>query len=309
MSFSIENYNENYLDGIIGLYNAETAFEPYIAIFNANRFIQLVQKKSYFDPKGLFVAVESGKIVGWIHACIAPGSEPHHKPENKVPQIRMLIFPKHKIKVGYALVFEANTWLRTSGQKKFLAIHAQEGYPFYRGLWLGSEPMGMSAMPHVQLALESGGYKNTQESIMMTAKIDQMPSEFRSEVNLEFITSPTSMAHAPMRESWIGFEPMTTSAILKDETIGTIGWVIIPYLTERLGALCLNIWSMGVNEKYRQKGVASALVSYILRKGYESGAKFASVSTQLWNVPAQKTYSKLGFVPYQLTIGRTFELE
>lgn len=309
MSLSIENYDRKYLDGMIEVYNAETAFEPYIAMLNPDRFIELVEKKSYFDPKGLFVAIESGKIVGWIHACIAPGSEPHHKPENRVPQIRMIIYPRDKIKVGYILVSEANNWLKISGQKKFLAIHAQEGYPFYRGLWLGGEPMGMSAMPHVQLALESGGYKNTQESIMMTIKINELPNEFRSEVRLEFITSLANIAHSPMRESWIGFEPMTTRAVIKDETIGSIGWVIIPYLTERLGALCLNIWSMGVNEKYRQKGIATALVSYVLRKGYDLGARFASVSTQLWNMPAQKTYAKLGFIPYQLTIGRTLEFK
>ncbi len=309
MSISIETYDEKYLDNITRLYNTETAFEPYIAPFNPDRFIKLVVRKSYFNPKGLFVALESGEIIGWIHACIAPGSEPHHKPENKIPQIRMLIYPRDKIKIGHILVSEANTWLKTSGQKKFLAIHAQEGYPFYRGLWLGGEPMGMSAMPHVQLALESGGYKNTQESIMMTIKIEQPPSEFRSEISLEFITSLTNMAHSPMRESWIGFEPMTTKAIRKDETIGIIGWVIIPYLVERLGAPCVNIWSMGVNEAYRQKGVATALVSYVLRKGFELGSRFASVSTQLWNMPAQRTYAKLGFVPYQITIGRTLEFK
>lgn len=307
MNFSIENYDRKYLDGMIEIYNKETAFEPYIAPLNPNRFIELVEKKSYFDPTGLFIAIESGEIVGWIHACIAPGSERHHKPENKIPQIRMLIYRREKIKVGHALVSEANNWLMQSDQKKFLALHAQEGYPFYRGIWLGGEPMGMSAMPHVQLALEFGGYKNTQESIMMTAKIDQLPNIYNSEVNLEFITSSTNMAHSPMRESWIGFEPMTTTAVLKDETIGSIGWVIIPYLAERLGAPCLNIWSMGVSEPYRQKGVATALVSYVMKTGYELNARFASVSTQLWNIPAQKTYAKLGFIPYQLTIGRTFE--
>ncbi|MGB9595073.1 MAG: hypothetical protein ACPL7B_02225 [Candidatus Poribacteria bacterium] len=46
-----------------------------------------------------------------------------------------------------------------------------------------------------------------------------------------------------------------------------------------------------------------------MRKGYELGARFASVLIQLWNIPAQKTYAKLGFIPYQLTIGRTVEFK
>ncbi|MGB9595074.1 MAG: hypothetical protein ACPL7B_02230 [Candidatus Poribacteria bacterium] len=63
MSFSIENYNRKYLYGMIEVYNAETTFEPYIAMLNPDRFIELVENKSSFDPKGLFVAIESGKIV------------------------------------------------------------------------------------------------------------------------------------------------------------------------------------------------------------------------------------------------------
>ena len=75
MSFSIRNYDRTYLEGITALYNAETDFEPHIAPLTPERFIELVESKSYFDPEGLFVAMEKDKVVGWIHACVAPGSE------------------------------------------------------------------------------------------------------------------------------------------------------------------------------------------------------------------------------------------
>ncbi|MDQ1327909.1 MAG: family N-acetyltransferase [Candidatus Poribacteria bacterium] len=308
MSLSIENYDRKHLEGMTELYNAETAFEPYIAPLNPELFIELVEKKSYFDPTGLFIAIESGRIVGWVHACLASGSESWHNPENKVPHIKMLIYPNNRIKVGHTLVSEANTWLKKSGQSKFLAIHAEVGYPFYRGLWLGGEPMGASAMPHVQLAFESGGYKNTQESIFMTADMNQPPKEISADAKLEFVVSKANMAHKPMQESWIGFEPMRIKALIGNETAGSIGWVIIPYVAERLGAPCMNIWSLGVNESHRRKGIASALVSHTMIQSYKLGARFASVATQFWNIPAYMTYAKLGFIPYQLVIGRTLLL-
>lgn len=308
MSFSIENYDRKYLDAMTELYNAETAFEPYIAPLNSERFIDLVEKKSYFDPSGLFIAIESGKVTGWVHACVASGSEAWHNPDNKVPHIRMLIYPKDRLKVGQALVSEANTWLKKSGQSKFLAIHAEVGYPFYRGLWLGGEPMGSSAMPHVQLAFEFGGYKNTQESIFMTAKMTHPPKEINANEKVEIITSKVTMAHKPMEESWVGFEPMMTQARIGDETVGSIGWVIIPYLAEKLGAPCMNIWSLGIREELRRKGIATALVSHTMTQAYKLGARYASVGTQFWNTPAHVTYAKLGFIPYQLVIGRTLEL-
>jgi hypothetical protein len=75
MNFSIDTYDRKYLDGMTELYNAETAFEPHIAPLNPERFVKLVEKKSYFDATGLFVAMEAGRVVGWVHACVAAGSE------------------------------------------------------------------------------------------------------------------------------------------------------------------------------------------------------------------------------------------
>ena len=133
MSFSIETYDRKHLEGMTALYNSETDFEPYIAPLNPERFADLVEKKSYFDPEGLLVAIEKDEIIGWVHACVAAGSEGHHDPANPIPRIRMLMFPRDRLKVGATLVSEATAWLRKSGQSKFLAIHAQVGYPFYRG--------------------------------------------------------------------------------------------------------------------------------------------------------------------------------
>ena len=208
--------------------------------------MELVEQKSYFDPTGLFVAIESGHVVGWIHACIAPASEPHHDPENPIPRIRMLIYPRDRLKVGHALVAEATAWLKHSPQARsierpFLAMHAQAGYPLYRGLWLGGEPMCPATMPHVQLAFEVGGYKTTQESVFMVREMDSPPRERRAEVDVEFVESVAEMKQEPMRESWIGFEPMCIQALVRGEEVGSIGWVMLPHVADRLGAPCMNI--------------------------------------------------------------------
>jgi len=236
MGFSIDVYDRKYLDGMTALYNSETDFKPHIAPLNPQRFVELVEKKSYFDPAGLFVAVEDGAIVGWVHACVAAGSEEHHDPKNRIPRIRMLIYPRDRLKVGGALVAEATAWLRKSGQKMLLAMYAQVGYPFYRGLWLGCDPMCPAAMPHVHVAFEVGGYKTTQESIFMAIKMDQPPKKANAEVALEFVESEADMAHEPMRESWIGFKPMRTQALMGNEGVGSIAWVILPHVAVRCRA-------------------------------------------------------------------------
>ena len=92
-----------------------------------------------------------------------------------------------------------------------------------------------------------------------------------------------------------------------DEEVGSIGWVVLPHL-DQLGAPCMNIWGLGVNETYRRKNIASALVSRALASAHAQGARFASVGTQLWNAPAHATYTKLGFRPHTILVGRTLDL-
>ena len=307
MAFTIDTYDRSHLEGMTALYNEETAFETYIAPLNPERFIELVEKKSYFDPSGLFVALKAGKVIGWTHACVAAGSEARHNPDDRVPRIRMLIYPPDRLKVGRALVAEATAWLKKSGRKEILAMHSKAGYPFYRGLWIGCEPKCPVTMPHLQLAFEVGGYKNTLESIVMVAEMDSAPNVPAASMPLELVTSAAEMAHEPMRESWIGFEPMTTQAFSHGKEVGAIRWTVLPYMADRLGAPCMNIWGMGVRGECRRKGIGTALIRRAMADAYPQGARFASVSTQLWNAPAHATYARAGFGPHCITVGRTLD--
>jgi GNAT superfamily N-acetyltransferase len=267
--------------------------------------VVLVETKRAFDPEGLLVAVEAGEVVGWAHACVSAGTEGGHDPSKEIARISMLIFPRHRLPVGQALVAAATGWLRRSGQREAEALSARAGYPFYRGLWLGGEPMGPATMPHVQLALELAGYKNTQESVFMVAELASSPHELPAALPLEIVEAPLEMLHEPMSDSWIGFQPMRTLAFLAGEEAGSIGWVMQPHVAGRLGAPCLNIWSLGVREPHRRKGIATALLARAMARGCALGAQFASLSTQLWNAPAHATYARAGFSPHCLLIGRT----
>jgi len=308
VSCTIHAYDRRYLEGVTALYNAETAFEPHIASLDPERFVALVENKSCFDPEGLLVAVEGGEVTGWIHACVAPGSEGGHDPARRVARIRMLIFPRDRLKVGSALVEAATQWLRSRAEGEIEALHAKAGYPFYRGLWMGGEPMGPATLPHVQMALEVGGYKISQESIFMAAAMTAPPEEVAPEGAVEFVEYTTEMRHEGMRESWIGFEPRGIRALANGEPAGNLSWVMIPYVAGRLGAPCMNIWGLGVPEAHRRRGIATALISRAMARAYAEGARFASVGTQLWNAPAHATYARLGFRPHSVLIGRVLIL-
>jgi len=307
MTFSIETYRQDYLEGMVALYNAETVDEPHIAPLDPQRFIELVEHKPAFDSGGLFVAVEGGRVVGWVHACLTPGTEPWSDAVKPVPRIVMLLYSNDQLKIGHALVAQATAWLREQGPGLCLAMSPLMGYPFYRGLWLGGEPMGVATMPHIQLAFATSGYRSTCESLLMVAEMPEPVMAPRAEVPLELDESPANMAHVQMRDSWIGFEPFTARVYVGGEEAGYVGWVLLPHVAERLGAPCVSIWGLSVQEKHRRQGIGAALVGHALQRGYALGARFASVSTQLWNAPAQATYARLGYRPYRVLIGRTLQ--
>jgi GNAT superfamily N-acetyltransferase len=166
--------------------------------------------------------------------------------------------------------------------------------------------MGLAKLAHVQLALEVGGYKTGQESILLAADMPSKPKALDADVKVEYDESPAVMKHWMMRESWTGFEPMAIRAMIAGEQAGRIGWVILPHL-DRLGAPCMNIWALGVAEAHRRKGIAGALISRAMVRGYALGSRFGSVGTQLWNAPAHLSYAKLGYYPYAVLVGRSLK--
>jgi GNAT superfamily N-acetyltransferase len=221
----------------------------------------------------------------------------------------MLLYPRDRLSVGGALVTEATDWLKRSGLRAFEAMHSRAGYPFYRGLWMGGEPMCPATLPHVQLAFEVGGYKSTQESVFMVAEMTSSPPEIVPKVAVELVEAAAEMTHEPMRESWIGFEPMRIRALIGGEEAGSISWALLPHVAERLGAPCMNIWGLSVREDYRRKGIASSLIARAMARSYALGARFASLGTQLWSAPAHATYSRLGFQPHCILVGRALDLD
>jgi len=309
MGLSIQGYEQSDVEPMLDLFNQQTAHVRHVARLTSRMFAELVEAKSYFDPAGVLVARSGGDVVGWIHACVAPGSESWQDPKQSVARIRMLVYRPEDPRVGYALVERATAWLEAGGAKTMLAWHAQSGYPFYRGLWFGGESMCPATMPHLHMAFEVGGYKVTQQSVFFTANMADEPAVIEPEIAVEFNEHPAEMAHEPMRQSWVGFEPRVTGAHVDGQYVGGISWVIQTHLAEKLGAPCMNIWGLGVSEKYQRNRIASALISRAMASSYKMGARSASVGTQIWNTAAHMTYTRMGYRPLCIMMGRQRKVE
>ena len=137
----------------------------------------------------------------------------------------------------------------------------------------------------------------------MVARMQDAPDEAPPRIAVEFEDGAAGVNHEPAHESWIGYEPRVARAKINGECVGSISWVVLPYL-DGLAAPGMNIFALGTREPYRRRGLATALISRAMRQGHALGCRVVSVGTQLWNAAAHAAYVKLGFRPYCILVGR-----
>ena len=81
-----------------------------------------------------------------------------------------------------------------------------------------------------------------------------------------------------------------------------IGYLIISRYVD-----AWHVMNVAVDPDHRRQGIASLLVARAMVRGHALGARFGSVTTQLWNAPAQATYARLGFTPQRIMVGRLLD--
>lgn len=304
MALDLRPYEQRYLEAMLRLYNQQVAHEPHVADLTPQVFVSLVERKSYFNPDHLLIAMEGGEVVGWIHAAVTAATETWLGPQHRYARISMLVYYPERLRVGLELVRVALQRLADQEHKPVWVMHAEGGYPFYRGLFTGGEYMCPASLPHLHLAFGYHGCTATSQSIFKVARFEASPPLLEATVSAEYVEAPLSPPHPTVAESWAGFDPRVIYANINGDNAGAIGWVMQPHLQTKLGAPCANIYMLGVAGHHQRKGIAAALVSRAARAAFAAGARLMTVGTQVHNQAAHRTYDKLGFLAAGLSIGR-----
>jgi ribosomal protein S18 acetylase RimI-like enzyme len=88
---------------------------------------------------------------------------------------------------------------------------------------------------------------------------------------------------------------MWTRARIGEEEVGAIGWVLLPQVGEKLGAPCLNIWSLSVNPEHRRRGIASTMVSAVAMVARENAMPAIYLQVSADNADGVAFWRGLGF--------------
>jgi ribosomal protein S18 acetylase RimI-like enzyme len=222
---------------------------------------------------------------------------------NAWPSIYTTVYDGWLLRYSYGLTKRANCIIPIYGTK----INTEEKITFCEQFYKNRNidvifKMSSEVFPHnLDSILESKGYDSIDETSVQTLKLiktkennKQINWDINENVNKwisKFSTLvPRNSDQSPtlkMILSRIITPRYLLSTTIKDETVAC-----------GLGVLegdYLGLFSIIVNEKYRNRGYATAIVNKLLDLGMNDGAKEIYLQVMSKNKPAMKLYSKMGF--------------
>jgi ribosomal protein S18 acetylase RimI-like enzyme len=302
MAFEIVTYHASLIEDLLAFYNRETADAPFVVPLRPEIFEEQIVSKPYFSSDGCFVAVENDVVIGFALTC--PGVNRRNGDSRyDVGTVDGLFFLPARLDVGDALLNRCMMYFETVGDMNTIYGFASAGgYPFWRGLYCGAEPVCLTHHTHVWTTFMARGFVHHQQSINYLG----VPERRSYRDDLMYEVTDLVLDNASMLQSWKGHHPKRMSAILDGNSVGWIGYADLPFLSDYRQKSVVGIYSMGVGQNFRRQGIASSLINHLFHMAFEQGVSEILVGTTVENVAARRTYEKGGMRPIAFRTGTMF---
>lgn len=277
----------------------------------------LVLSKPYFDREGLIVAVESDRLIGFAHAGFGPTEAEDAICHDFGASILTIAVPRDdELTIAKELIARSESYLTSRGAKVLYGGGIRPLNAFYIGLYGGSELPGiLDTDPQQQAAFRSAGYREIDRTVVLhcelssfRAPIDRKQMLVRRRSRIENIYDP------PSRTWW---EACTLGAFGRIEfrlhvqgevePAATATFVDMEAFSHTWGVRTAGLVELVVSESQRRQGIATCLLSDVLRQLADQGFGLVEAQTMQHNAPALAMYRKLGF--HQIDSGAVFRKE
>ncbi|GCE20121.1 GNAT family N-acetyltransferase [Dictyobacter kobayashii] len=304
----IEAYTPAQKAAVVRVFQDLTSSFPYVAEMTAALFEERVSNKAYFDPQSLLIGYRGDRALGLFHGTFGPPREKDQALDGTRGNIRLLLFPPEDVVLGNALLEQGLTYLQAQGAREILGWSSFAGYPFYKGIYMGTEPVLATNLPHVIVRLVQKGFQLQQHSIFLSRMLDaEVPFSLVNQ-SLDLRDEALVFRSAWQKESWYGLQPQQIHALIDGEQVGQLLWALLPDLRSKRGHLVGSIASLSVNPHFQRRGIGKTLVAAALNRMYAAGAREATVATTQDNTAALHTYYAWGFVEKELLLGYGYQV-
>jgi ribosomal protein S18 acetylase RimI-like enzyme len=290
---------------LVALWNASVASRGAARTIEVQDLDRLVFSKPYFDPKGIILAEEDERAIGFVHAGFGASDDEGQLSRN-FGVIAMLVVRPEQRRRGIAreLVRRAEAYLRAGGSTVIYAGSMHPLDPFYLGLYGGSELPGiLKSDTAANQLFQSLGYKAVDECLVLQRNLsaplvitDPKAKAWSRQVAFEVVPQAappdwwTACRYAALEFSDFVVRIKSTGRVAARAR----GWEMYP-VQKSWGAEAVGIVDVSVEQEFRQQGVGTFLMVQILRHYRENGLKLAEVQTMARNTVACRLFQRIGF--------------
>jgi ribosomal protein S18 acetylase RimI-like enzyme len=298
----VEIWNETFTSRSIARLRHSSVFERHIV------------SKPYFDPKGLIIAEEDGRRIGFAHAGFGPNQRETLVGRHQGVLCVLAVRPGQQKKgVGSELLQRSEAYLRDHGALTWFAGQKKPVAPFYFGIWGGSDLPGiLNSEPNAAPFFEKHGYRPWETTLILQRFLDKpvnvadgrfpaLRRRFESRI----------LPRIPLGTWWqecvIGLvEPVEFR--LEEKLTGKLAARAVAWEMEAF-SWTWNVPAVGlidfqVREELRRQGLGKFLFTQILRYLQEQYFGVAEMQCLDTNQAAANLCRSVGFE--QIDVGRTY---
>ncbi len=300
---SFENRDPPHLADI---WRTRSGLRGYAQPMTAPLLERMVLSKPYFNPKGLIIATDDDRPIGFAHAGFGPDADESEIVNDLGASILTVVSPHpEEAAIAAELIGRSEEFLRDSGAKVLYGGGVRPLNAFYVGLYGGSELPGiLDSDAQQQGFFRAAGYREIDRTVVLHRElagfrpvVDRQQMQVRRRTKINYVCDP------PARTWW---EACTLGDLTRlqyrlflreDETqpaaVATL--VDMETFSHTWGVRTAGLLDVWVADAVRRQGLAVNLLGDILRQAAEQGIGLIEVQTMQSNAAAIGAYRKLGF--------------
>jgi ribosomal protein S18 acetylase RimI-like enzyme len=265
---------------------------------------RFVFAKPYFDPAGLTVAADGGRVIGFAHAGFGPSADESTLATDRGVVCLVMLRPEVERAVAGELIAHAERYLRQRGAAQLFGGSSYPLSPFYFGLYGGSELSGvLDSDPKMQSAFVDAGYQPLHRASVLRRDLAQFrPAVDRQQMQIRRHHTFEVVADARTTTWWEAcmFEPFERMACLLVPRGGGAPSARVYFwnMETMLGAWgvrAAGLADLEVPAERQRQGLARFLLGEAFRHLHAQGIALAEVHVPLENSAALAVFASLGF--------------
>lgn len=268
-------------------------------------FETLNYAQPYFDPHGLILATDEGKVVGMVHAGFGTNdTETGLMLESGVICMVMVHPDYRRLGLGSRLVSLAEDYLKNRGATNIFAGPAEPLDPFYFGMYGGSQPSGfLTSDPDADKFFKALSYEPFERHAIFQRDISQQSDPTGMRLVAIRRKMQLAIAHQRDRMSWWWItrfgrlDSVRFQLVPKDrgDAVAEVTVLGLDLYLEKWQERSIGLTDLRVEEDQRMQGYGQALLIEVCRRMRDEMVTRVEAHASETNVGALAVLQSAGF--------------